>query len=156
MSTQLVSTGVQFPDATVQTTAAITPTSIPGNAATATKLATPRLINGVSFDGSADITIEGGGGGGGGVEVTTSIISESTLAVASTMYIIVNPLTLTLPANPVSGNIVYFSNRSNSKSVVIARNGQLIMGIAEDMTINVTQAMGSLVFADATRGWVLL
>lgn len=38
--------------------------SITGNAATATKLATARLINGVPFDGSADITISGGGGGG--------------------------------------------------------------------------------------------
>lgn len=32
-------------------------TSVTGNAGTATKLATPRNINGVAFDGSADITI---------------------------------------------------------------------------------------------------
>ena len=31
--------------------------SISGNASTATKLATARKINGVSFDGSADITL---------------------------------------------------------------------------------------------------
>ena len=35
-----------------------TPTTITGNAGTATKLATARTINGVSFDGTADITIE--------------------------------------------------------------------------------------------------
>jgi len=35
-----------------------------GNAVTATKLATARNINGVSFDGSADITIATSGGGG--------------------------------------------------------------------------------------------
>jgi hypothetical protein len=35
-----------------------------GNADTATKLQTARLINGVPFDGSQDITISGGGGGG--------------------------------------------------------------------------------------------
>lgn len=34
-----------------------------GNAATATKLATARTINGVPFDGTKDITIEAGGGG---------------------------------------------------------------------------------------------
>lgn len=33
-------------------------------AASADKLATPRKINGVDFDGTADITISGGGGGG--------------------------------------------------------------------------------------------
>jgi hypothetical protein len=35
-----------------------------GNAKTATKLATPRTINGVPFDGTKDINIEAGGGGG--------------------------------------------------------------------------------------------
>lgn len=35
-----------------------------GNANTATKLETPRTINGVAFDGTKDITIEAGGGGG--------------------------------------------------------------------------------------------
>lgn len=34
-----------------------------GNANTATKLETPRTINGVAFDGTKDITIEAGGGG---------------------------------------------------------------------------------------------
>lgn len=38
-------------------------TNITGNAGTATKLATARNINGVPFDGTADITISGGGGG---------------------------------------------------------------------------------------------
>jgi len=44
-------------------------TNISGNAATATKLATPRNINGQPFDGSADITIATGGGGGGSISV---------------------------------------------------------------------------------------
>ena len=38
--------------------------SITGNAATATKLQTARNINGVPFDGTADITISSGSGGG--------------------------------------------------------------------------------------------
>ena len=39
-------------------THAPTPTSVAGNAGTATKLATARTINGVAFDGTANITIE--------------------------------------------------------------------------------------------------
>lgn len=35
--------------------------STTGNAATATKLATPRKINGINFDGTADIAFDGGG-----------------------------------------------------------------------------------------------
>lgn len=45
-----------LPDARLSGT--YTGVSITGNAATATKFATPRTINGVSFDGSANITIE--------------------------------------------------------------------------------------------------
>ena len=46
-------------------------TTITGNAGTATKLQTARNINGVLFDGSADITISGGGGGNLTGEVTS-------------------------------------------------------------------------------------
>ena len=46
-------TGVKTKAVTLPTA----PTSISGNAATATKLATARKIDGISFDGSADITI---------------------------------------------------------------------------------------------------
>lgn len=44
--------------------------NVTGNAFTATKLQTPRLINGIPFDGTQDITIPGGGGGGGGDATT--------------------------------------------------------------------------------------
>ena len=87
---------------------------------------------------------------------TVSVISTNTTAVDKTIYVMIGSLTLTLPLNPTAGNIVYFSNRSNTTTVTIARNGQNIMGLAQDMTIDIAQGMGSLVFADATRGWVLL
>ena len=67
MSVQLVNTGVKFPDGTIQTTQAPAktgagatgtwPIGITGNSATATKLATARTINGLAFDGTANITI---------------------------------------------------------------------------------------------------
>ena len=44
-------------DTTIIGDLTITGTVINGNAATATRLATPRAINGVNFDGSADITV---------------------------------------------------------------------------------------------------
>ena len=49
------------------------PTSMPangGNAATATKLQTPRQINGVNFDGSANITITAAANGGNAATAT--------------------------------------------------------------------------------------
>ena len=56
--------------------------SITGNAATATKLQTARTINGVSFDGTANITIPTGGGGGGSGTVT-SVTASSPLTVTN-------------------------------------------------------------------------
>lgn len=65
--------------ACVWTPLATTDSSITGNASTATKLQTARTINGVSFDGSANITIADatklpltGGNLSGGVNITTA------------------------------------------------------------------------------------
>lgn len=54
--------------------------NITGNANTATALATPRLINGVAFDGTQDITI---GGGGGGSRATWNPAGNGTVIVAN-------------------------------------------------------------------------
>ena len=83
------------------------------------------------------------------------VISTSTTAVASRTYVLTASLTLTLPASPAPGNWVAFSNRSGTLTSVIARNGQNIMGLAENMTVDSLHAGLTLTFADATRGWVL-
>lgn len=83
-----------------------------------------------------------------------SVINSNTTAVSAQTYVLVAALTLTLPASPTQGSWVTISNRSNTTSCVIGRNGQLIMGLAEDMTIDSLNPSLTLVFADATRGWV--
>lgn len=57
-------------------------TTVSGNAGTATKLQTPRKINGVDFDGSADITISAGSGSGGTQEFSKGdfLMSSNTTA----------------------------------------------------------------------------
>jgi hypothetical protein len=83
------------------------------------------------------------------------VISTSTTAVASRTYVLTASLTLTLPASPSAGDWVACSNRSGTLTSVIARNGQNIMGLAENMTVDSLHAGFTLTFADATRGWVL-
>jgi hypothetical protein len=67
---------------------------------------------------------------------------------------------ITLPANPsltdqpvavchVGGNIV-------SNNITIARNGKLIMGLAEDMIVNTTNASFELSFCNDEFGWRLV
>ncbi len=87
--------------------------------------------------------------------VTVSTISANTTAVAGTFYVLLAALTLTLPASPAAGDKVQFVNRSGTTSSVIARNGQAIMGLAQDMTVDDVNGWGALIFVDATRGWVL-
>ncbi len=84
------------------------------------------------------------------------VIGTNTNAVAATVYVITADLTLTLPASPTAGDWVGFSNRSGVATVIIARNGSNIMSLAENMTLDTTQARGVLIYADATRGWTLL
>jgi hypothetical protein len=61
-------------------------------------------------------------------------------------------LTMTLPASPAAGNEVAIQVGAFTDTV-IGRNSQNIMGLAEDMTIDVENRTVNLVFTDATRGW---
>jgi hypothetical protein len=60
--------------------------------------------------------------------------------------------TITLPASPTAGNEVVISVGAFIDTV-IGRNGENIMDIAENMTIDSANATVNLVFIDATRGW---
>jgi hypothetical protein len=82
------------------------------------------------------------------------VISTNTTAVRSRVYVMTASLTLTLPSSPTAGDTVMFSNRSTTTTPVIARNGQNIMGLAEDMTLDNVNHFGVLVFSDSTRGWI--
>jgi len=126
-----------------------------------------RLVFGVTPDGSAGptegMTLSSTGLGIGksnpqaslDYRQTVNVISTGTTAVASRTYVFTASLTLTLPASPTAGDWVAFSNRSGTLTSVIARNGQNIMGLAENMTVDSLNAGMTLTFTDATRGWVL-
>lgn len=83
------------------------------------------------------------------------VISGNTTAVRSRTYVLTASLTLTLPASPAAGDWVSIVNRSWTTTAVIGRNGTNIMGLAEDMTLDNVNASLTLIYADATRGWVL-
>lgn len=87
---------------------------------------------------------------------TVNVISGGTTAVASRTYILTASLTLTLPATPTAGDWVKIQNSSGTTTAVVARNGSNIMSLAEDLTIDKGDgASFTLVYADATRGWVV-
>jgi len=84
------------------------------------------------------------------------VIGTNTTAVASRVYVLTASLTLTLPASPSAGSWVGVSNMSGGITATIGRNSQPIMALAENLTVDLDGAGFTLVYADATRGWVLL
>jgi len=92
----------------------------------------------------------------GGSYSAPSLISTNTTAVTLNSYVMTASLTLTLPSSPSSGDKVMVSNMSGTLTCVIARNGQNIVGLAEDLTIDVLNLGIELIFSGATKGWVIL
>jgi hypothetical protein len=95
-------------------------------------------------------------GSGGGGFTTISAIGTNTSAAANTLYVLTASLTLTLPSSPASGDVIGISNLSGTITAVIARNGEKIMNVAEDMTIDTVNSGFTLIYTGATYGWVIL
>lgn len=67
-----------------------------------------------------------------------------------------NPLTVTLPATPSVGDNVTFIDYSGTfgiNNLTFNRNGNLIMGLAEDLIVDVPHAANMLVYSGSTNGW---
>ena len=68
--------------------------------------------------------------------------------------------TITLPANAslLDGDIVQIidiSNNAASNNLTIGRNGSLMNGAAENLTIDVSGAIVTLIYSGSTYGWII-
>lgn len=97
--------------------------------------------------------------------VGDSIITRVAITTSSNLTINLEPgrnyvyyssnTTLNLPANPTFGDRVEILNRSNAIDSIVFRNGNLIMGFDEDLTVDLTDISFSLIYVGAGDGWVL-
>lgn len=83
-------------------------------------------------------------------------INTSTTAVAGCGYLLDANIVLTLPSSPTAGDRVFAQTYGSYLTASIGRGGQNIMGLAQDMTLDVAYARVELVYLDATRGWVIV
>jgi hypothetical protein len=96
------------------------------------------------------------------VNTPFSVITTTTTATANLGYFADTTggaFTLTLPATPSIGNIVTVVDNASywgTNNLTIARNGNLIMGAASDLTCNVSGGAFTLVYANSTTGWRIL
>ena len=90
-----------------------------------------------------------------GTTIPNVEVNSSQPVVAGARYFIAaNGITLTLPASPTFGDFVQFVPESVTfTGVTIARNGQPIMGLAEDMILDGEGISFGLVYADSINGW---
>ncbi len=86
------------------------------------------------------------------VEWTT--VSTTHTAADGDALVVAGGATVTLPATPTAGNTVRFAPGGDweASNATVARNGEKIMGSAEDLTLN-KNAGFSLVYKDSTDGW---
>jgi len=67
-------------------------------------------------------------------------------------------LTISLPANPTMGTKVHLidgSGNAGTNNITVARNNENIEGVANDVIMNYNRATITLVYYNATNGWVL-
>jgi len=66
-------------------------------------------------------------------------------------------VTINLPASPAIGNEVHFIDSGNafaSNNLTIGRNSSNILGAASNLVVSANSAAFTLVYVNATRGWI--
>jgi hypothetical protein len=113
-------------------------------------------INGssISLGGSVDVV--------GAIDWQTTEKTTAFIAVAGEGYFVDTTsaaITATLPASPSAGDQVAFKDYAGTfgtNSLIIARNGSNIQGVANDSAIETNRASVVLIYVDATRGWLFI
>lgn len=119
-----------------------------GNVATATALQTARNINGVSFNGTADVTVTAAAGTLSGTTLAAGVTASSLTSVGT-----LAGLTVTAPiAGSVTGSSA--STTGNAATATALATGRAINGVTFDGTaaITVTAAAGTLSGASLASG----
>jgi len=103
----------------------------------------------------------GGGAGGGSSGYTYVEATGNTTASVNTKYIVntnTANLTITLPSTPSFGDevgIIDGTGNASVHAITVGRNGGNIQGVASNMTVTTDRSAFTLVYYNASQGWIL-
>lgn len=92
----------------------------------------------------------------GADSTTVEVVTGVTVGTAGSVYVLSTGAAFTLPGSPVTGAYVSVINRSNSTTGSIGRNGNNIMGLAENLLVNDINFAVDFIYYGGTEGWVLI
>ena len=90
-----------------------------------------------------------------------SVVTSNTTMVAGRGYFVNTTggaITMTLPSSASQGDtiqIIDYAGTADTNNITIGRNSHKIQGDAADLTVSTERAAFSLVYVDATQGWLL-
>ena len=118
----------------------------------------------ITIPAGATITNNGtaaGFGATGAASWDTTVKTTGFTAVSGVGYFVnttSGAITVTLPASPSAGDVVAVSDYANifaTNNLTLGRNGSNIGGVAADSVLIVNGAAVTLVYVDATKGWIV-
>lgn len=108
--------------------------------------------------GRANVRISANAPGGWWAPTTSVVTGTSVSAVKDTRYFLTNNSStiVTLPSSPTQGDTIYVVVTNQLANNVIARNGNKIMSLNEDLTLDITYYSIGFTYIDTNLGWVII
>jgi hypothetical protein len=85
--------------------------------------------------------------------VVNTTSSNYTLEPGEFLSVLADGITVTLPANPLDGETVSVNLAGDFQNITIGRNGQQILGLDEDLTIDLPFTTTTLIYVNSTVQW---
>jgi len=112
----------------------------------------------MTTDGSGNLSFTDVAGGASWQAVVTAASKAATAGEGYFLDTTSNAITLTLPGSATIGDFISFVDYAgtfDTNNLTIARNGHKIQGATADLTVSTERAANTLVYVDATQGWLL-
>jgi hypothetical protein len=109
-----------------------------------------------------EVTTFGAEQDGANAQFTWNIANVNTTLVENNGYFVdtsSGPITITLPLTPKLGDTIRINDLAgtfNTNNCTIARNGQKIQGVAQNLVLDTPNSSGGLVYSNSTYGWKVL